>query len=608
VLAKQPRPRGRRLAILTNAGGPGVLAADALILGGGALAELAPETLAALDALLPPHWSHGNPIDILGDADPARYAQALEIAASDPGSDGLLAILTPQAMSDPTGTAERLKPHARTHGKPVLASWMGGASVAAGEAILNAAGIASFPYPDTAARVFNYMWQYSDNLRLLYETPDLARVGEGPDAASARAAETLGRARTAGRTLLTEPEAKAVLAAYGIPTVETRVASSEEEAVAAAGAIGYPVVLKLYSETITHKTDVGGVRLSLGDPAAVAEAYRAIAAAVRERAGAEHFLGVTVQPMVARDGYELIVGSSPDVQFGPVLLFGTGGELVEVFRDRALALPPLTTTLARRLMERTRIYRALQGVRGRPPVDLAALAQLLVCFSELVVSHPWIREIDINPLLASPGRLLALDARIVLYPPGTSEEELPRPAIRPYPAQYVWDWTLADGTAVTVRPIRPEDEPNVARFHEGLSEQTVYRRYFQPLKLDQRVAHERLVRICFGDYDRAIVLVAERRDPKSGECSILGIGRLSKLPGQNEAEFALLVSDPYQGRGLGTQLLRQLIRIGRDERLARLNAEILVDNIPMQAICRELGFQLAPISGDPGVMRAELAL
>ena len=407
VLAKQPRPSGPRLTIVTNAGGPGVLATDALIADGGELAELSAPTMEALNKVLPPHWSHGNPIDILGDADPERYAQALEIAAKDPNSDGLLVVLTPQAMTDPTETARRLQTFAVTPGKPVLASWMGGKDVVAGEAILNQANIPTFGYPDTAARMFTLMWRYAYNLRGLYETPTLveAAMEAAPD--RARVQQIIVDARKSGRTLLTEFESKQVLAAYGIPTVQMRVATSEDEAVQCAAAIGYPVVLKLHSQTITHKTDVGGVQLNLPDADAVRRAYRAIesaASAVREPPlrGGKHFLGVTVQPMIKLDGYELIVGSSIDAQFGPVLLFGAGGQLVEVFRDRALALPPLNSTLARRMMEQTKIHKALKGVRGRAPVDLGALAQLLVRFSQLVVEQRWIKEIDINPLLAAP--------------------------------------------------------------------------------------------------------------------------------------------------------------------------------------------------------------
>jgi acetyltransferase len=596
VLAKQSRPKGPRLTMITNAGGPGVLATDYLIATGGQLAALSKETITALDRVLPSYWSHGNPIDILGDAGPERYTQALEIAAHDPNTDGLLVILTPQAMTDPTQTAEQLKPYAHA-GKPILASWMGGAEVMAGESILNRAGIPTYPYPDSAARVFSYMWQYSYNLRGLYETPMLADGDGKPDRALAE--QIVAQVHQAGRTLLTEVESKQVLAAYGIPAVETKTATSEEEAVRGAEAIGYPVVLKLLSETITHKTDVGGVQLNLADAHAIRRAYQSIEASVREKAGAQHFQGVTVQPMVqiGQDSYELILGSSLDPQFGPVLLFGLGGQLVEVFKDRALALPPLNTTLARRMMEQTRIYTALQGVRGRAPVDLVALEQLLVRFSQLVAEQRWIKEIDINPLLAPPinqqgSGLIALDARIVLHEPTLQENDLPKLSIRPYPTQYVAPWTMKNGTEVMIRPIRPEDEPLLVQFHKTLSEESVYFRYFHLIKLSQRVAHERLTRICFIDYDREMALVAERKDLQTGVPEILAVGRLSKLHGTDEAEFALLVSDQYQGLGLGTELLQRLLQVGRQEQIQRINATILFDNHAMQHICEKLGFHL----------------
>jgi acetyltransferase len=335
VLAKQPRPRGPRLAILTNAGGPGVLATDALIENHGEVAMLSGQSVEVLDSLLPAAWSHNNPIDILGDADAERYARTLAITTQDPNIDGLLVILTPQAMSDPTGTARELQAYAKVPGKPVLASWMGGAAVEPGAQILDRAGIPTFAYPDAAAQIFTLMWRSYYNLQALYETPSLPTRGEADESAGETAEAIVAAAREQGRIVLTEVESKRIVAAYGIPTVETRVAATEDEAVAASEAIGFPVVLKLHSFTITHKTDVGGVRLGLSGSEAVRSAYRAIESAVGRHAGADQFQGVTVQPMVALDGYELIVGSSVDPQFGPVLLFGAGGQLVEVIKDRA---------------------------------------------------------------------------------------------------------------------------------------------------------------------------------------------------------------------------------------------------------------------------------
>jgi len=597
VLAKQPRPKGPRLTIVTNAGGPGVLATDALITSGAQLAELTPPTMASLNQILPPTWSHNNPVDIIGDAGPELYARTVDIVAKDPNTDGLLVILTPQAMSEPTATAEELKAFGHIHDKPIIASWMGAGEVEKGEDILNDAHIPTFKYPDRAARAFQYMWRYSQNIKALYETPAL--VNEPQDVGNARevADAIIQKARQAGRTILTEFESKQLLAAYGIPTVETEIARTEDEAVELAEKIGYPVVLKLFSETITHKTDVGGVQLNIQAQAGVRRAWKAIADGVAQKAGKQHFLGVTVQPMISLEGYELILGSSQDPQFGPVLLFGAGGQLVEVFKDRALGLPPLNATLTRRMMEQTKIYTALQGVRGRAPVNLVALEELLVRFSQLVVEQPWIAEIDVNPLLASPERLLALDARVVVHGPEVREDQLPKSAIRPYPVQYVASWKLKDGMPVTIRPIRPEDEPLMVQFHKTLSEESVYYRYFNHLKIDQRIAHERLTRICFNDYDREIALVAEYKNGNTGQPAILGVGRLSKARNLNEAEFALLVSDSCQRQGLGGELLKRLVRIGRDEKLARITAVILADNQAMLHVSRKAGFKVQPDSG-----------
>jgi len=402
VLGKQPLPAGKNLTIVTNAGGPGVLATDALIKGGGKLTPISDEAMSELNAILPPAWSRNNPIDILGDAEPERYARSLEIAARDKNSDGILVILTPQDMTDPTQTAESLRPYAKIKGKPVLASWMGGASVQAGERILNRIDIPTFPYPDNAVKTFNYMWRHNENLRALYETPmaePLPRItsgfgvegeggkgGNGSDGSfdeddysssadgfrfspDREAVESIiDGARAANRMILSEEESKEILNAYHIPVLPIEYATSDEDAADVADRMGcYPVAVKLHSHTITHKMDVGGVVLNLQNAGQVKEAYASMKEKICKERGEEHFLGATVQPMVKlSDGYELIVGSSIDPQFGPVLLFGTGGSLVEVFRDRSLALPPLTTVLARRMMERTKIYK----VRARSPCPL----------------------------------------------------------------------------------------------------------------------------------------------------------------------------------------------------------------------------------------------
>ncbi|MCE5229592.1 bifunctional acetate--CoA ligase family protein/GNAT family N-acetyltransferase [bacterium] len=602
VLSKQPRPRGPRMTILTNAGGPGVLATDALIQGGGELTEISKEAFDKFNAFLPAQWSRNNPVDILGDGDAERYAKSLEIAASDANTDGMLVILTPQDMSDPTGTAERLKAYAQIEGKPVLASWMGGGNIAAGEEILKRAGIPNFRYPDIAARIFNYMWRYSYNLKGIYATPDAASEVNEPNREKAR--KIIEDVRTGGRTILTEFESKAVLSAYGIPVVDTRIAQSEDEAVEHAKAMGFPVVLKLFSETITHKTDVGGVQLNLHSEATVRKAWNAIKDSVTAKVGAEHFQGVTVQEMIRMEGYEIILGSSIDNQFGPVMLFGTGGQLVEVFKDRALGLPPLNSTLAQRMMEQTKIYKALGGVRGRKPVDLHALKQIMINFSFLAVEQQWIKEIDINPLLASPDRLVALDARIVLHGPEVKAESLPTVAIRPYPIQYVNQIEVA-GQQVLVRPIRPEDEPIFSEFNAGLSVQTVYQRFLQPLEISRLTGHEQLTRFCFVDYATELPLVAEIK--ADGKRKIIGVARLRKIHSGRDGRFSLLIADEWQHKGLGRRLMEALVHVAAEEGLDSVGAPMLAENMRMQAICRKLGFTLTP-SAEEGLVRADLKL
>jgi acetyltransferase len=582
ILAAQPVPPGPALAIITNAGGPGVMATDALMLQGGQLAELSPESKRALDAALPPFWSHSNPIDVLGDAPPERYQQAVEICTRDPGIDGILVLLTPQAMTDPTETARKLIPLAQPGRKPILASWLGGADVRGGRQILDQAGFPMFDSPESAVQAFLHMVQYRRNQELLYETPE-ALSGEAVlDADNVRA--VLDDVRRDERTLLTEPEAKRVLAAYGIPVTPTDACGTVEEAVEAGRRCGFPVVLKLLSNTITHKTDVGGVELDLRDEAAVRNAFQAIRARLVERGQVEAFDGVSVQPMVRNRGYELIVGSSIDRQFGPVMLFGAGGVLVEVFQDRALALPPLNRALARRLMERTRIYNALKGVRGKKPVDLEALETLLVRFSQLVTDFPEIAEIDINPLSASSEKIVALDARVLLSSPGQVRPPL---AIRPYPSKYVESLTLKDGTNLVVRPIRPEDEPLIVAFHAGHSEHTLRMRFFG---LVRTLSRDSLIRLCHLDYDRELALVAIDERRKSPQ--IAGVSRYYLRPETGDAEFALVVGDSWQRRGLGTHLMQRLIAIARERGVKRLVGWILPENVEMLQLVKRLGFQV----------------
>lgn len=608
VLAKQPRPKGPHLTIVTNAGGPAVLATDATVLNQAELTPLSPATVQALNQVLPSAWSHSNPVDILGDASAERYAKTIEVLMQDPAGDGLLVILSPQDMTDASATAARIKQLAEKGEKPILASWMGGESVREGANILSNAQIPVFLYPDDAARTFAMMWRYSKNLKTLYEVPNISPavieeeenfILEGQPQHVKRIIQA---AQKENRTLLTEFESKQVLADYHIPVVKTLVAHRAEEAVEIAKQLGFPIVLKLFSQTITHKTDVGGVKLNLKTPEEVVEAYHAIQLSVAKKVGKEHFEGVTVQRMIKLTGYELILGSSTDPQFGPVLLFGTGGQLVEVFKDRALAIPPLNFNLARQLIQKTKIYEALVGVRGRKGIPLDKLEEILINFSQLIVENPRIKECDINPLLASEEEIIALDARIVLHDSHIPDSQLPQLAIRPYPFNYILSTTLKDETPITLRPILPEDEALIAQFHRELSENSVRQRYFEFISLNQRVAHERLTRICFNDYDREWAIVVEiEKDQKK---QIIGIGRLTRVLGTTHAQYKLIIADAFHHLGLGTQLLKHLLSIAQQEKIEVVDGYILSENTGMLKICQNLGFSLYQ-AADSNIVHAQ---
>ncbi len=625
VLAKQPRPQGPRLAILSNAGGPGVLAADSLIAYGGALAELSNETVAHLDEILPQTWSHANPVDLRADAEPAHFAKALQVIAEEPSADGVLVILTPQAMTDPTASAEALKPFAQMR-KPLLAAWMGGAEVEVGANILRAASIPVFQYPDQAVRMFDALWRYTENLRALYETP--APLDDSPRD-SVRVRELIARARAEGRVILTEDESRQILTAYGIPFIETHLATTAAQAAKLSDALGYPVVMKLNTDKLIRKVEYGGVILNLTSAHNVRTTFRAVKNTVTKLLGAEKFQGVQLQPMLnLKGGYALHIGCTLDPQFGPILRFGAEKrpfpadadrsrlpadatailERDARYRDDALALPPLTTTLARRMMESTRVYEILREAH----VDLSALEQVLTRFSALVVEQPWLKAIEIHPLMVlppanagEPTRVLALDARILLYDPVLSESELPQPAIRPYPLQFVWKAQLRDETPIVIRPIRPDDEALLVHFHEKLSEQSVYLRYFHALTLSDRIAHERLSRIASIDYAREIALVVERAVEQTRE--ILAVARLTRRRASPDAEFAILIRDDVQKQGIGTVLLEKLLEVARAEGVARVVGEILPENLGMKRLAEKLGFELT-YDIENGITRAELKI
>lgn len=608
VLAKQPRPKGPNLTIVTNAGGPGVLATDAVVSNKAELTSLSSQTIENLNGILPPAWSRSNPVDILGDANAERYAKSLEVLIQDSASHGLLVILSPQDMTDATATAAQIKMIAQNSQKPILASWMGGESVQEGADILSHAQIPVFEYPDDAALAFANMWRYSQNLQSLYEMPLIDRsiideektaflAGEPP-----HVKDLLQQSQIENRTLLNEFESKKILEEYQIPIVKTLIAKTSEDAMKQARQLGFPVVVKLFSQTITHKTDVGGVKLNLKSEEEVKKAFEDIQKSVSEKAGKEHFEGVTVQQMIKHNGYELILGSTTDPQFGPVVLFGMGGQLVEVFKDRALAIPPLNFNLARQLMQKTKIYEALQGVRGRKSINMGKLEEILINFSRLIIENPRIKECDINPLMASEDQMIALDARIVLHDWKIPDNELPCLAIRPYPFSYILQTKLKNGIPITLRPILPEDETLVTQFHRELSEHSVRQRYFEFMSLNDRVAHERLIRICFNDYDREWAIVAVTA--KGEEKQMIGMGRLMRIPGISRAQFKLIIADAYHQLGLGTQLLEHLLRIAKQEKIDIVDGHILSENTGMLKICKKLGFTTHQ-EKDPFIIHAE---
>lgn len=600
LLGKIRPPGGPRLAILTNAGGPGVMATDALIARRGTLAPLAPETIAKLNEILPPFWSHGNPVDVLGDAPPERYAAALEVLLSDPNVDAVLAILAPQAVTDPTTTAHEVAAIAQKSPKPVLASWMGGRLMREGISVFNRAGVPTYATPDQAVEAFMHLVDYARNLELLYETPREVPVRFPLDQGTIRKAL---RPILEKGGILSEADSKAVLAAYGIPTVQPLPARSEEEAVARAHDAGYPVVLKVLSPDITHKTDVGGVALGLHSAEEVRAAYRRMMETVRKRAPGARIEGVTVQRMVNTSrGFELLLGAKKDPTFGTVLMVGLGGIAAEVYKDTALELPPLNERLARRRLESLVSWPLLQGYRGRPGANLDLLVETLIRVSYLVADHPEIKELDINPLLASPDEVVAVDARIVV-----DEEALrnpPRPyahlAIRPYPEGYTRKAALRNGTPVTLRPIRPEDEP---LWHEMIAVSSRESIRFRFRYLFKETTHQMAIPFCFIDYDREMAIVAELEE--GGRKRIAGVGRLVVGPDPATAEYAVFVADPWQNQGLGGILTDYCLEIARGWGVEVVTAETTPDNVRMIAIFAHRGFRIEHRPGD-GVVLATL--
>jgi len=597
ALGKMQRPTGGKLAIITNAGGPGVMAADAFSKWGLDPATLSPETLQKLDAFLPPFWSRGNPIDILGDAQPDRYVQSVHVCLEAPELSGLIVILIPQAMTDPTGVAQALAAEIKNWSKPFMAVWMGARDVEAGITILNEASIPIFATPEEAVDTFMHMYSYSRNLELLQETPPSLPHEIQVNTREARTFidECLKRREK----VLTEIKSKAILSAYGIPVNRTVVASSPPAAAEAAKGIGFPVVVKIYSPDITHKSDVDGVRDHLRSEQEVTAAFEEITSRARRLKPEARISGVTVQNQVKKSEIELIVGSKRDPQFGPLILFGMGGVLTEVLKDSAVDLPPLNLLLARRLMERTRVYRLLQGYRNIPAANVDLVAEFLVRISQLVTDFPEIVELDLNPVVISDGRPVAIDARIAIEP---SQVAAPRHLIiSPYPNQYESNWLLKDGTPVLIRPVRPEDEHLVADLLHNCSDQTIYFRYFG---VNKNWPHESLIRFTQNDYDREIGIAAIGLPP--GPSVMMGVGRLVMTPERDSAEFAVIVADRWQGAGLGMKLVEQVIEIAKENGVRTLSGDVLAENRRMLGLVKKMGFNL--LRPEMGTCRVELDL
>jgi acetyltransferase len=597
ILAKQPRPPGRNIAIITNAGGPGVLATDSVIEKGGALAKLSDETMEKLNKVLPPTWSHGNPVDIIGDGDEERYQKAIEICLEDKNIDGLLILCVPQVVANPDKLAERLIDISRKTTKPLITSFMGEASVIHARQILNTNNIPTYDTPDAAVESYMYLYHYQRHLEQLYETPEELNIKT--PAHKEIIEKILDAAEKEKRDLLNEMESKTFLELYGIKTTKPHVAETEDKAAQLAEKIGYPVVMKIHSPQITHKSDVGGVVLDLRCKDDVKKTFKEMVKRAKEKAPHAKILGVTIQKMIKTHGYELIMGSKKDPVFGSAILFGLGGIYTELFKDRAIGFPPLNQTLAQRIIEKTRAYELLKGFRGLPPVNMTKVEETLVNFSQLIIDYPEIKEIDINPLIASGDELIAVDARIIL---DKNWKDKPHLIIMPYPTKYVKTVKLKDGTEVLFRPIKPEDELLWLDMFQTFSQETVRFRFFRILK---DTPHEMRTRYCNIDYDREIAIVAEVKEKDKRR--FLGVTRVILKPGStDEAEYALVVTDKWQRLGLGSEFIDYTIEIAKDKKVKKLYGVVLKDNVPMLTLCREKNFKIT--EGDPGEYKVEYDL
>lgn len=601
TLARTRRLPGERLAIVTNGGGPGVMAVDKLIEYGGKLADLAPATLARLDAALPSTWSHGNPVDIIGDAPSERYADAVHAVLEDPGVDAVLVMHAPTAIVPSLQPAQAVIEAAHGSIKNVLTCWSGGDAVREARKAFAAAGLPSYATPDAAARAFVHMVDYRRNMQSLMQTPAELPEDFRPDHAAVRAViETALREK---RRMLNEIEGKRILAAYGIPAVATEAVTSADEAVAAARRTGFPVALKILSPDITHKSDVGGVALNLSSEAEVRSAVETMAARVRTHRPAARIDGFTIQPMLRRArAHELIVGALTDPIFGPAIMFGQGGIGVEVIGDRAVALPPLNLHLANDLIDRTKVSRLLSGYRDFPPVDRTALATVLIRVALLVADHAEIRELDINPLYADDQGLIALDARMVIEASSVTGHD--RLAIRPYPQALEETVILRGGETVLLRPVRPEDEPTHRDFVQRVSAEDFRLRFFSPMR---HLPHSEMARFTQIDYEREMAFIATRPGPDR-QSETLGVVRAITDPDNIRAEFAVLVRSDFKGHGLGDALMHKIIDYCRQRGTREIVGDILRENQAMRKLATELGFQATSTNLGSDVVEMRLPL
>jgi acetyltransferase len=597
------RGASERLVIITNGGGPGVMAADRATDRGIELSTLSPDTLEALDGVLPGVWSRGNPVDIIGDAPPARYQQAIDICLADPGVDGAIVILTPQAMTQPSEVAKAVIQSAESSNKPIMTSWMGGAQVKEARALFNRARIPDFGTLENAVDAFSYLARYNRNQRLLLQTPArLTRGQEPPDREGARL--IIEGVLNEGRNILTEPESMAVLNAFRIPTVRNAVARSANEALISAESIGFPVAMKVLSTDISHKSDAGGVRLNINSAHEVRGAYRQLVDQVLQRVPDARIEGVTVEKMYrSPNGRELMIGIIRDPVFGPVISFGSGGTTVEIMGDSAISLPPLNHRLARDLVKRTRVSRLLGEFRNMPPVNMDHLIDVLLGVSGMACELPWIQEMDINPLIMDETGIVAVDARVVVDYPKPSTDPYHHLAIHPYPVQLVRHVQLHDGVDIVIRPIRPEDAEMEAKFVRELSPEAKYFRFMNSL---QELSQEMLVRFTQIDYHHEMALIAATSN--GGAEEQIGVARYTTNLDKQSCEFALAVSDRWQSRGIGHHLMKNLMEVARDRDLERMEGQVLSNNHKMLDMMRNLNFQISNDPDDAAIKHVEISL